>query len=371
MELFLASIYQYIYIFAIAIITLVFLPQYVNDRTQGILRADGLSNNAYFLLIAVILFIGFRPYNGAFVDMMNYIELLNFYSNREYEFDWNTDNKIFDNFFVWFASGNYDYRYFFLIIAIIYFGAMYCGLKRLFPDNTKLAFLTYLAGFSTFSYSVNGIKAGAAASIFILALSFWDKKVICSILMLISLGFHHSMTMPIGAAVISFFIKNTKFYYAIWGFCLLMAILHITYFQGVFAGMTNDSGVGYLTATEETTTARIAFRPDFVLYSCVPVIMGYYFEIKGAYHLTRKTQFLIHFYILTNAIWLLCMYASFNNRIAYLSWFVYPIVIIAPFLDKRNHNSLRYVELGKAVRYHLYFTMFMVIVYYGILHLGR
>ena len=248
---------------------------------------------------------------------------------------------------------------------------MYFGLKRLFPGSTKLAFLTYLAGFSTFSYSVNGIKAGAAASIFILALSFRNKKWLCTLLMLISLGFHHSMILPIASCIIAFFIKKPKLYYWIWGFCLLMAILHITYFQGIFAGMSDEQGAKYLLSTEETTTAHIGFRPDFILYSAVPVVMGYYFEIKNRYHLSRKYHFLIHFYILTNAIWMLCMYASFNNRIAYLSWFVYPIVIIAPFLDKHNHNPFRYVELGKAVRYHLYFTMFMVIVYYGILNLGR
>lgn len=371
MEVFLASIYNYIYILAIAVFTMHYLPKYVYVKSHAIGNGATNSSNAVVLLVVVTLFIGLRPINGYFVDMSAYDYMLNVYANESFEFDWNTDNKIFDNFLLWYANKHFEHRLFFIIISAIYFGAMYVGLKRLFPNSVKLAFLTYLAGFSTFSYAVNGIKAGVAASIFILALSFRDRKWICAVLMIISLGFHHSMTLPIATTIIAFFLKTPKFYYIIWGFCLLMCILHITYFQVLFAGMSDEQGALYLTATEETTTAHIGFRPDFILYSAVPVIIGYYFEIKGRYQLSRKSQFLIHFYILTNAIWMLCMYASFNNRIAYLSWFVYPIVIIAPFLDKLNKDPLRYLKLSKAVKYHLYFTMFMVFIYYGLFNLGR
>lgn len=370
MEEFLASIYQYIYLFCVAVITLVYLPKYVYSKTHEIGNSEK-SNNAYILLIALILFIGFRPVSAKyFVDMVAYDDILRFYAFKPFEFDWDTDNKIFDNLILWFANRQYEHKYFFLLMATLYFVPMYFGLKRLFPNNTKLAFLTYLAGFSTFSYSVNGIKAGAAASIFILALSYKDKKLICVLLMLISLGFHHSMILPIVAGIIVFFFKDPKIYYLIWGFCLLMCILHISYFQEIFAGMSDDQGAKYLAVTDEIATANMGFRPDFILYSAVPVIMGYYFEIGAKYQLSRKYQFLIHFYILTNAIWMLCMYASFNNRIAYLSWFVYPIVIIAPFLDKLNKDPQRYLKLDKAVKYHLYFTLFMAVVYYGIFSLG-
>lgn len=371
MEEFIASIYNYIYILVIAILTLQYLPVYERQIAIGDKVGIQKPKNGIILLIIVILFIGFRPVSTYFVDMGAYNFILRRNADIPFEFDWNTDNKLFDNFILWFSSSKLDSRIFYMIMSILYFGPMYFGLKRLFPDSTKLAFLTYLAGFSTFSFGVNGMKAGVAASIFILALSYRNKKLICFLLMFISLGFHHSMILPIAAGIVVFFFKNPKLYYVIWGFCLLMCVLHITYFQKVFGSMSDEQGAMYLMATEETTTAHISFRPDFILYSSVPVIMGFYFEIKNRYQLSRKYQFLIHFYILTNAIWMLCMYASFNNRIAYLSWFVYPIVIIAPFLDKLNKDPLRYQKLDKAVKYHLYFTIFMDVVYYGIFGLGR
>lgn len=365
-----ASLYNYVYILSVAIITFIYLPTYLYSKTEGANIYGVKYDNSYILLVAMILFIGTRPVNGVyFVDMGSYAETLRIYAGVPFEFQWDTDNKIFDNLILWYAHKSYDHTLFFVIVATIYFGAMYWGLKRLFPDSTKLAFLTYLAGFSTFSYAVNGMKAGMAASIFILALSLKDKKWICVLLLLVSLGFHHSMVMPIAAAIIAYFINNPKFYYATWVVCLIMCVLHVRYFQGIFADMADDQGAGYLMATEETTTAYIGFRPDFILYSAAPVVMGYYFEMKGRYNLSQKYKFLIHFYILTNSIWMLCMYASFNNRIAYLSWFMYPIVIIAPFLDRLNKNPRRYLELDKAVKYHLYFTLFMVIVYYGFLGL--
>ena len=76
---------------------------------------------------------------------------------------------------------------------------------------------------------------------------------------------------------------------------------------------------------------------------------------------------LIHLYICINGIWMLCMYAEFTNRIAYLSWFLYPIVIIYPFIHENlGHN--KYKVFGKTILYHLAFTLFMSLIYYkGIL----
>lgn len=371
-EEFIASIYQYIYIIVVAFLTLQYLPIYLRQTETAGHIGRPKSNDVIFLVFALIVFIGLRPVSYTyFNDMGAYSRNLSILANHEFEFDWETDNKIFDHLLLWFGSNQYDERIFFVLMATLYFGCMYLGIKRLFPDNVKLAFLTYLAGLSTFSYGVNGLKAGVAASIFILALSFRDKKFICVLFMLISWGFHHSMVLPIATFLIVFVIRRPRFYYLIWLLCLLISMLRITYFQQIFAELSDEKGAMYLTATEETTTAHIGFRPDFILYSAIPVIMGYIFEITGRYKLSRKYQFLIHFYILTNSIWMLCMYASFNNRIAYLSWFVYPIVIIAPFLDKQNKNPMRFLQLDKAVKYQLYFTMFMVFIYYGLFHLGN
>lgn len=361
----LASIYQYIYHIFVAIITFAYVGRYKSPT----FKPSSSNMGETLLVIAVILFLGFRPISAYFVDMVGYASYLDRFYGVTFWFTWDTDNKIFDNLLTWWGGNRFDKQMFFLMMAIIYIGCAYIGIKRLFSNHALIALLVFLAGFSTFSYGTNGIKAGAAASIFIMALGYWDKLYVCIPLMLVSLGFHHSMVMPIAAFVVTLFFKQPKWFYYGWLACFFMALLHITYFQVLFGGMADEQGASYLMATEQTTVSHIDFRPDFVLYSAVPVWIGYQFEMKKSIKLSNTYHTLMHFYLVTNAIWMLCMYAEFNNRIAYLSWFVYPIVIIYPFLDTNNTDITKYKNLCKIVLYHLCFTMFMVFVYYGLFSL--
>jgi hypothetical protein len=233
-----------------------------------------------------------------------------------------------------------------------------------------IAYIVFLGAFSTFSYGTNGIKAGAAASIFIMAMGYWDELVVCIPLMLVSLGFHHSMVLPIAAFVLTKFFKNPKLYYYGWFFCFLLSVFHVTYFQHLFGGLSDDQGSIYLLATQQDTDMYLGFRPDFVLYSAMPVIIGYTYEMKWEIPLSKAYTSIMHFYLTTNAVWMLCMFASFTNRIAYLSWFIYPIVIIYPFLDAYNKDEKRFLKLRKTTLYHLCFTLFMSFIYYGLLSLG-
>ena len=60
---------------------------------------------------------------------------------------------------------------------------------------------------------------------------------------------------------------------------------------------------------------------------------------------------------------MLCMYAEFTNRIAYLSWFMYPFVLIYPLVCE-NWGTQKYRTLSKFMLLHLGFTLFMQIIYY-------
>ena len=366
MEIFISSIYQYIYMFIVAIATFVNVRLYRGN----LLFTQSNETTDLFFVFVIIMFIGLRPISPVFLDMWAFKIFLQNLHGEVFYFNLETDNKIFDNFFQWWGCNGFDLHLFFLIMAVIYFGCGYIGIKRLFREHAMIAYVVFLGAFSTFSYGTNGIKAGAAASIFIMALGYMDKLWICFPLILVSLGFHHAMIMPIAAFVLTIFFKNPKWYYYGWFACFLLAVFHVTYFQFLFGGMADEQGAGYLMATEATSKTHIGFRPDFVLYSAVPVWIGYQFEMKKNIKLSNIYHTLIHFYLATNAIWMLCMYAEYNNRIAYLSWIVYPIVIIYPFLDEKNTDPKRFIKLRKTVLYHLYFTLFMVFVYYGIFSLG-
>ncbi len=54
----------------------------------------------------------------------------------------------------------------------------------------------------------------------------------------------------------------------------------------------------------------------------------------------------------------LCMYAGFTNRIAYLSWLIYPIVLIYPYLDDEcAWGSKRYSQFSIVMLLHMMFTV--------------
>lgn len=318
---------------------------------------------AWCLMSLMILFIGLRPENGVFVDMMNYVQsYYAFLDGMPFRWDSQTENILFDNYFVFVGSQRLGTTFFFTTIAAIYFGCAYWGIHRLFPKNTTMAYLAFLGAFSTFSYGTNGVKAGAAASLFIMALSYYDKRIICALLMFATWGFHHSMAMPITAFVLAMLFKNTKYFFWGWLFCLFCAIVHFSYFQEMFAGFTDERGAEYLNSINAEWGGKTGFRIDFVLYSSMPILVGYYAKYK--HFIESKTyDMLLKVYLTTNGIWMLCMYAAFTNRIAYLSWSIYPIVLVYPFLDKKWGTS-RYKTLSKIFIFHLAFTLFMNIVYY-------
>lgn len=237
----------------------------------------------------------------------------------------------------------------------------------MFPQDTLAAYLVFLAAFSTFSYGTNGIKAGAAGAIFLMALSYRKNLKICIPLILLSYGCHHSMIMPIVAFILTLIYKNSKVYFAGWCFCLLIAIAHITFFQELFAGIlsdSGDSGANYLSEIGNEWGGRTGFRIDFVIYSAMPILVGYWAVYKKRLQLSKIYTCLLNLYMTLNGTWMLCMYANFTNRIAYLSWFLYPIVLIYPYLNE-NWGPRRYKDFSMVMLAHLGFTLFMKFIFYA------
>lgn len=364
-----AAYYHYIYLFIVTLMTFYAMSFY--GRLGKRLNSKNSSLIVSLLLLAfLIYFIGTRPVSGKyFVDMANYYRSYEMLTGEHFWFDPEAENLIWDNFFVWMASKSVPFTTWLMIVATAYFGLMFFACFKLFQKDVLLAFVMYLGAFSTFSYGTNGMKAGVAASLFLVAITYRDKLWISIPIVLLSYGFHHSMTLVIAAYFMALLFKNPKYYFWGWIACVVIAALHISYFQVLFAGFTDERGAEYLLATDATSEAHIGFRPDFILYSAVPVYIGYQILNKYTFQ-SVNYSFLLRLYLITNSLWMLCMYAEFNNRIAYLSWFIYPFVLLYPFIS-REKNQLQGKYLRKVVYGHLGFTLFMVIVYYGILSLGN
>ena len=364
------ALYHPIYLFLVFILTVYVMKIYAQpsvDNSHFNYSIDELADNnfiakspyhifSFILAIGLALFIGFRPICDEFVDMVDYNYTYSYLMGSHFFFDFDVDNLIYDNWFTYMASNNVPVRVFFLIVSIVYFGLIWLACRKLFTDNTLLAFLVYLAALSTFTYATNGIKAGMATSIFLCALAYYDKPLISVPIALLTYGMHHSMLLVIVAYFCVLLVKNPKYYFIVWGVSFCMAALHITWFQHYFAGFTDEHGASYLLSSRNS-----GFRIDFIIYSAVPVIIGYWMIFKNNLY-SRTYDIILNLYLLTNSVWMLCMYSNFTNRIAYLSWFIYPIVLLYPFVNlywsDRQDRYLKYVVYG-----HLGFTMFMNFVY--------
>lgn len=367
-ELIAANHYHIVYLLIVTIITFFVCYKY-NRKNANIVYPLNKKKTHGSLLIAIFMtiFIGFRPENIVFVDMVGYVGFYNtFYKGEIFTFDREAENLLFDNYLAWVGSMDLGTTFFFVSIATIYFICMYIACKKMFPRDTLAAYLVFLAAFSTFSYGTNGIKAGAAASIFLMALAYRDNLKVCIPLAFVSWGFHHSMILPVVAFALTLVYKNSKIYFAGWCLCLLIAIAHITFFQELFADIlsdSGDSGASYLSESSEWG-GKTGFRIDFVLYSVMPILVGYWAVYRKKLQLSKLYTCLLNLYMTLNGTWMLCMYANFTNRIAYLSWFLYPVVLIYPFLNE-DWGPMRYKTFSKVMLAHLSFTLFMRFIYYA------
>lgn len=372
-----ASIYYDIYLIVLTIVTLSVYGRYKGYSTARLnvaptyqQAASKMDKGMFAVAILFILFIGLRPTSYVFVDMMNYYESYNHGEGDTFFFETNTENLIWDNLFAWWTSNSLGFTNYMLVACFINFGCTAWACKRLFPNDQLMAFLVFLGAFSTFTYATNGVKAGTGMAVFVLGLTYYKNWKVFIPIVLASYGFHHSMQLPIGACVLAYYYRNTKMYLYAWGICVLIAAAHVTFFQELFASMSADQlqdehGASYL-AIKEGEGYLTGFRPDFILYSAAPVWIGW----QAIFKKNIKSEFYSYFlnvYLIINSIWMLCMYASFTNRIAYLSWGLYPFVLIYPLLKEKWEDG-QYKFFAKVVMYHLGFTLAMHYIYYVFLH---
>lgn len=353
-----AQYYSTVYLTIITILSLFAFGRYGKYGSERLLdRNKEPIIPSFFLFAFMMLFIGFRPVSHVFVDMAGTAAEFAFWDMGTYSFRWDAENLLYDNLRIYMATTHIPVEHFFKLIALIYFGTMYIACRRLFPRDTFFAYLTFLAAFSTFTYGTNGIKAGSAASIFMLALAYRDKPIVTAVLALVSLGFHHSMIMVVASYLIVYIHHKPKWYFALWVFSLAVAALHIGVFQSVFQSMADERGANYLAEQQFGK----GFRIDFILYGAMPVLIGYYAIYKKKIQ-SNTYNIILCMYLMTNSIWMLCMYAEFTNRIAYLSWFQYPVVLIYPFLKERWSPS-QYPTVMKIAFAHLAFTLLLSFIY--------
>ena len=363
-----AQHYLLVYYGIVTILSILLFSQYENyseNRLDSETEHSSLGIMLFTLLM--VFFIGLRPVSADyFVDMDTYDVTYNVMMGSDFVYiGGEGSNLLFDSLFSFMASMGIPSTYFFLVIAAIYFICISWACSLIFPNDRLTSIIVYLSAFSTYAYATNGIKAGAAAALFLVALAFYQRRewILVVLFSLLSLGFHYSMVVPVTAFLVCLVIKNPRVILGVWVASFFLSLFHITFFQEMFASIMNEHGAEYLLGGGGYVKEIFGgFRIDFVLYSIIPMVVGI-IAIEKKKIESESYVFLLNLYTLINAVWLLCMYSDYTNRIAYLSWLLYPIVLIYPFLNEEWEGP-RYKIFQWVVYGHLVFNLVMVFIYW-------
>jgi len=306
----------------------------------------------FILLAFVVLYIGLRPVSGYFIDMTVYDNDYTRYRNGEAV---RSDKDPGFYMFMEYCASIMGRGAFFLLCSAVYVMASFIALRRWFPHYTFLALLIYAGSFSFWAYGTNGIRAGMASALFIAGMAYTDKQWLMLLLFAAAVSFHGSLVLPLSAFAISFLVKNTRVYFALWLLAILLSVTLGAFWETLLSGFeTEDERLSlYMTAD----IARSGFRWDFLLYSAIGIFAGLYFIYRKSFHDPFYAR-ILNTYILSNAFWVLVIRANYTNRFAYLSWFLMPLVIGYPLLKKTMFTH-QYARTGVVIFIYYSFTYIM------------
>ena len=196
-------------------------------------------------------------------------------------------------------------------------------------------------------------------------------EIIVSVfLMIVAVSIHRSTILPAICAIAAllFAIKPRHAIY-FWVFSIIISLIAGNQVTELFSSIGFDDRMNQYANLDESGNIiemeryNIGFRIDFIIYSIFPLIMAWYITVKRSFN-DKKYNIIATTYILANAFWVMVIRSNQSNRFAYLSWFLYPIIIAYPLL---RMNVWEDQDRKTALVLSLYsgFTIFMHFIYYG------
>lgn len=350
-----------IYYWAVFLVCLFLFFNYSgSDNCDKLLQQNSMVP-ALLLTLLLMVYMGLRPVSFAFGDTINYaagyrsaMGMAVFSLDLSKEWLWSA-------IMLFCKQSGLTVNAWFLLIEIGYLGFAFIGLRILLKENCWIAMLFFLSAFSTFTFGVNGIRNGLACSMVILAFAIaanqnFAKLALAGGVLLLAFGIHRSISLPIAAFLAaSYVIKSPKIAIYFWmvsiGVSLVAGGAVTNFFMGLgFDDRMTQYGTGMGEFGDQFSNT--GFRWDFLAYSAMPVWLAWYVTTKAEKeralygdtieeaetgitgagriadaHSMRVFNILATTYVLANSFWVMVMKAAFSNRFAYLSWFLYPVVL--------------------------------------------
>lgn len=330
------SLYSPTYLYSLLLLTLFYAAKIYNKDEDLI---DENTNNPLILIYVglFVYFVGLRPISGYyFGDTSNYALTYNYFVNGVKILDPESPEWVFE-WLQYHCSKIMDVHGFFLLIEILYVVPVLWACRKLVPNHYTLLFVVCMGAFSFFSYGTNGIRNGMACSLIIAAIACVNQnllyKIIGALLAFLAFNIHRSTALPIVCILGSFFVKDTRYIMGFWVASIFISLVAGGAVESFFTGLGFDDRMsGYSSQNIDASMfSSTGFRWDFLLYSSMPILLGYYVVFVRQIW-DRNYLLLLNTYILCNSFWVMMIRASYSNRFAYLSWFMYALVLAYPCL---------------------------------------
>lgn len=372
-------LYHNIYIWGIVLIFLFVFIKWKSESGNSILKLQTNTDWIPILIaIAYIFWMGLRPLNVSGWNDTNNYTIEYFFLARNPSMALSSIS--FNEEWVWsliryvFIITDQPPEHWFLFIEACYIGFTLVALRNIIPNQLTISFLLFISSFSFYSYSYNTIRMGMAGAVALYGFSYILKftrgdYIRGFIVCILAIGIHRSILLPFMCILVATF-ANINFRKALiwWIISIFLSLVASSRIQSFFINIGFDDRMDtYLDAQNIERYGQMfhstGFRWDFLLYSLMPILLAYIITVKKGIK-NRTYQILSNTYILANSFWIMVIRAANTDRFAYLSWFMFPLIIAYPILSlhiwpDQNSKAMNIVLL------YVGFTLFMNLIYYG------
>ncbi|MCF6279256.1 MAG: EpsG family protein [Flavobacteriaceae bacterium] len=215
-------------------------------------------------------------------------------------------------------------------IAIVLNLSLYTFVRRFtnygIDGSSLILFLTMASSFSFLNLEINIMRNALAFGFVLMSINYAlegnYKK--CFMLLGIAFLFHRTTIILIFtiAAVIMTKRVPIKYYIALYFLAILISIAGLGFHSVSFLAELGNEDLKNLTFSGDTNY-NVGFRPDFTAYNTFFLLLF----VKFANKQSKKSIFLLKYYIITSVIFFFNFYIPFSDRFGLLSWIIIPLLL--------------------------------------------
>lgn len=317
------TIYTIIYYTSLLfpILGVLFVYRYYKEQREKVF----LNHFGIAFTLLMYLLIAFRPLGEqGFKDSPMYISI---FLNSKYE-DYIETKDVGWGIYTFILSKIVSVRMFFVLTTLLGFIFLIWISVFIAKERWFLMVLAFMVSIYFWNHQVFTLRQGLGAMIFITGI--FQKKYKRIIFFLIAMSIHKTFAIPFVMFMLTNKLKSTRSSFIFFGLSFFFSFFVV--YQAHFFLNLFDEGSDIRYYFDGT---KFRYRWDIVAYTIIFFITGKYFVYKFNYRNELYNR-IYHAYIMISGA-VLCIHPivdGFVHRFIYMSWFLIPLIVFLPIMDK-------------------------------------